>query len=192
MQRACPGETCRGGPCAHRLAHPPVRRPADRHAVKLRPYRDADLAAVAGLFTAAVHALAAGHYDARQRAAWAPRPPDLTEWQARLNGPRTLVAEKSGELAGFITYEMDGHIVLLYASPRHASRGVASALYREAESALAGAGITELFTEASRVARPFFERQGYIVEEAQYITLRGVTLPRFAMRKSIGAAAQPG
>ena len=50
----------------------------------IRAYTDTDLAAVANLFTNAIHGLAVTHYDAAQRKAWAPQPPELGIWEARL------------------------------------------------------------------------------------------------------------
>lgn len=64
----------------------------------IRSYRDADLAAIAELFTASVHSLAVGHYDAVQRAAWAPQPPDLEHFFER-QGFR-IVEEQNVEVRG--------------------------------------------------------------------------------------------
>lgn len=102
----------------------------------LRRYREGDLQALVRLFTDAVHRLAGGYYTAAQLAAWAPQPPDLNGWTARLASLETLVAEIDGELAGFIAYEADGHIDLLYTSPAYCGRGVAAALFRQAEAEL--------------------------------------------------------
>ena len=154
----------------------------------IRPYTPADLEAVAQLFTASVHQVAASHYDETQRAAWAPQPPKLNTWQERLAPLQTLVAEENGRLAGFLSYEDDGHIDLLYTAPGSTRTGVASRLYHAAEAALAEAGATELFTEASLVARPFFERQGFEVTEEQNVTRNNVSFRRFAMRKQLPPA----
>ena len=151
----------------------------------IRSYREANLAAIADLFTASVHSLAVGHYDAVQRAAWAPQPPDLTYWRERLRSMQTLIAEEDGALAGFIAYEQNGHIDLLFTAPEYARRGVASLLYRHVESALLILGVEALFTEASLVARPFFERQGFRVEEEQHVKVRGAWFRRYAMRKPV-------
>jgi len=158
--------------------------------VNVRPYRDSDLESVALLFTASVHAVAAGYYDSAQRAAWAPQPPDLNEWRQRLAPLHTLVAEDHARLAGFISYEPNGHIEFLYVSPAHARRGVASALYRHVESALLSRGVEELFTEASLAARPFFEHQGFRIAEEQTVYRRGVSFRRYAMRKPIVSAVR--
>lgn len=157
--------------------------------MRIRPGIDADVEALARLFTAAVHGLAAEHYDAAQREAWAPAPPSIDEWTARLARLHTLVAEVSGEIAGFLSYEPDGHIDLLFTLPKHARTGVASALYAAAETALADAGVEALFTEASLVARPFFAGRGFIVTEVQQVSRRGVVLTRYAMRKPLRRAA---
>jgi putative acetyltransferase len=152
----------------------------------VRASSDADLEPIARLFTDSVRALGAARYDAAQLAAWAPEPPDLEAWRARLASLETLVAEADGELLGFLSYTPVGHVELLYTAPASARRGVASALYRAAEDELRARGVRELTTEASLVARPFFERQGYLVVEEQRVERNGQVFRRFAMRKKAG------
>lgn len=151
----------------------------------VRPLRESDLEGLAALFTQSVHVLAAGHYDATQRFAWAPQEFDLDTWRRRFAPLSTLLAERDSELAGFIAYEQNGHIEFLYTSPRHARRGVASSLFARAERALAALSVRELTTEASLVARPFFERQGFEVTEEQVVRRGDAYLRRYAMRKKL-------
>lgn len=80
---------------------------------------------------------------------------------------------------------MSGHIGLLYVAPRCTRRGVASALYQTVERTLQVAGVASLFTEASLVARPFFERQGFWVDTEETVVRRGVPLRRCVMRKAV-------
>lgn len=154
----------------------------------LRDYTDADLSEVVALYTAAVHGLTGDHYTAAQRMAWAPLQPDLAGWRERLRGLRVLLAEERGVLAGFIAWDADGHIDLLFTAPACARRGVAGMLYARAEAALRAAGVGELRTEASLVARPFFEGQGFDVVEVEGVLRGGVSLRRFAMRKRLSAS----
>jgi putative acetyltransferase len=136
------------------------------------------------VFTSSVHALAVTHYSAEQRRAWAPIPPDMEEWRVRFSGLHTLVAEDEGSYLGFLSFEPNGHIDLLYTAPHAARRGVASALLREAVARLSAAGETsELFTEASLVAAPFFSAHGFVITEEQNVVMRGVSFRRFAMRR---------
>lgn len=155
--------------------------------LSIRAYRDDDLECVAGLFTAAVHGLAAQHYNERQCHAWAPLPPDLSRWRERLAGLTTLLALRDGAPAGFIAYVADGYIDLLFTHPNAARRGVATALYREAEAALQRLGCSELYTEASLAGRPGFERWGFRVSEEQNVQFGGQTFLRYEMRKQLAA-----
>jgi putative acetyltransferase len=157
----------------------------------IRPYRESDFATVVLLFTESVRHLACEHYDATQLAAWAPRPADLNSWAVRLAGLRTLLAEVNMNVAGFISYERNGHIDLLYVSPLHSRQGIAPALYRDAEAALYSEGISDFVTEASKTARPFFERHGFRVTEEQNVELCGVAFQRYVMRKAIAQQSVP-
>ena len=96
-----------------------------------------------------------------------------------------LLAEQEGLLMGFLGYFEDGHMDFLYTAPAAARRGVATALHRQVEATLRAAGVTELYTEASLVARPFFEAQGYPVTEEEVLERQGVQLRRFRMRKPL-------
>jgi len=164
--------------------------------VKMRMYRESDTEALVAVFTSSVHDLAATQYDAEQRQAWAPVSPDIDEWRHRFAGLHTIVAEEESTYLGFISYEPNGHIDLLYTAPISARRGVASALLREAVARLSAAGeIPELFTEASLIATPFFLKHGFEITEEQNIVRRGVSFQRFAMRRRAredqqGAAAE--
>lgn len=152
----------------------------------IRPYLESDLVPTVQVFMDSVHQIACRYYTPEQLAAWAPMPPDLGLWEARFAALETWVAEREQRIAGLIAFESSGYISLLYTSPRDDRRGVASALYRHAEATLAGQGVLSVYTEASLAARPFFERFGFHVTEEQFVQRRGVTLRRFAMRKSLG------
>lgn len=145
-----------------------------------------DLDAIARVFTESVHTLTGAHYDARQREAWAPRSIDRLEWQHRLTKMTFLLAlaVDTGEIAGFLGYT-PGYVELLYTAPWSVRRGVASTLYAHVEHAWRHAGVASVSTEASLVARPFFERQGLRVIEEQQVERRGVLFRRFAMSKSL-------
>lgn len=164
--------------------------------MRVRRYFEADRERVTELFTRSVHALGAQQYDEAQREAWAPSEPDLERFRARFATMTLLLAEEGDDLLGFVGYEPDGHVDFLYTSPDHARRGVATRLHDEAAAALRELGVTRLYTEASEVARPFFERQGYEVVEREVVTRGGIELSRYRMRctplGSISSSASRG
>ena len=157
---------------------------------RTRPYQRDDLTAILALFSASIHVLAATHYTHAQRRAWAPGEPDRDAWQARLLGQTTRLGEVDGALAGFIAYTQAGHIDLLYTAPAHARRGIASALYDEAESEARRLGAQRLVAEASLVATPFFERKGFRIVEVQDVVRGGIPFRRHGMWKDLDGPAR--
>ena len=149
----------------------------------IREFRPTDLEDVVALFTASVRGLAAGDYKEQQLQAWAPEPADLEHWRRKIDGQNLLLAEQDGELLGMVGYEDDGHVDVLFTHPDHARQGVAGQLHHEAVRLLGQNGVRELFTESSEVARPFFERHGYVVEQREVVVARGVELHRYRMRR---------
>jgi putative acetyltransferase len=159
-------------------------------ALQVRRYRaDDDLGGVVRIFTDSVHMLAPPFYDEVQRAAWAPENADIDEWRERLEGMNVLVAEDEGGLCGFLGYEPNGHVALLYTASRAARRGVASKLYARVEDEWIAAGIRRVFAEVSLAARAFFERQGFVVVVEERVERRGATFTRFAMEKRLAPAS---
>jgi putative acetyltransferase len=152
---------------------------------ELRVYGSDDVEAIARVFTDSVHELARDHYDDTQRAAWAPRQIDLDEWRAKLASIQVLVADREGTLAGFIGYESDGHVVLLYTASHAARSGVASRLYERVERDWIAVGVKRAYAEVSLAARPFFESRGFVVEHEERVVRRGATFTRFAMAKAL-------
>jgi putative acetyltransferase len=149
--------------------------------VNVIPYHCGDVGALATLFTASVHQLAVPHYNEAQRNAWAPlTPADLASWHRRLSRLHTLVAKNAANVGGFISYEDNGHIDLLYVDPAFARRGIGSMLLASVATAISNA---DLFTEASLVAEPFFSRRGFSIVEEQTVTYHGTVFRRYAMRR---------
>jgi len=156
--------------------------------VNIRPYEQSDLQQVIALFGASVHSLASPFYTAEQLAAWAPPEQDVGRWRQRLAPLHTIVAEHDGVIAGFASYEVNGHLDFLYTHPAFARQGVATHLYGCVELALHGVGVSRVYTEASLAARPFFEHCGFQVDTEEFVEIRGTQLLRYAMHKQICAA----
>jgi len=153
-----------------------------------RPFQPSDLEQVIGVYRAAIHTLAAPFYTAEELAAWAPQQMDADKWRQRLASVRVIVAEVDGTIAGFLTYDVTGHIDMLFIHPRFARQGLATRLYLDAEAELRKAPMSTVFTEASLAARPFFERHGFQVDAEEFSECRGQKLHRFRMSKKLSSA----
>lgn len=154
-------------------------------AVHIRLYDDADLDTLIDLFAGSVRQVASRDYGPAQIDAWVPVAVNGKHWTTRLGGRPTYVAEAGGEIVGFSDLEPDGHIDMLFVHAAHQGRGVAHALLDHIHARAHEQGLDRLFTEASITARPFFERNGFEMIEAQDVELRGQTFRNYRMAKRL-------
>jgi putative acetyltransferase len=160
----------------------------NRVEVTIRTYEPHDAAGVADVFYRSVREVARSDYAADQVKAWVPKRWDA-EQEHRRSGDGRLVlvaADGSGQVVAFIDLEPDGHIDRLFCTPEAAGQGIASQLYDGVETAAREQGLTRLFTEASELARRFFERKGFLILERQDMMLRGVPIHNYRMAKTLG------
>ena len=150
--------------------------------MKIRDYRAGDSIEIADLFHGSVHSLGGEGFSAEQLEAWAPTPPDYSHWRERLAIKMPYVAERDGLILGFIELEDDGHIDCFYTHKDFQRRGIGSALYDHLLNQADARGIRELHVEASAIARPFFEREGFRLEKTNRLERRGQILTNFSMR----------
>jgi putative acetyltransferase len=148
----------------------------------IRPFTPADAAATSALFYDSIHGGAQGAYTPEQLTAWAPEPPSVDDWAARLSAMTTLIAVQGAEVVGFMSLEGGGHIDRAFVHPDHLRTGVASALYQGILVRARKAGMAELTADASIVAKPFFEKQGWQVVATQHPMRNGVALTNYRMR----------
>ena len=156
--------------------------------VTIRPYEPRDATGVADVFYRSVREVALSDYTADQVKAWAPGPGDVDQERRRCGDGRLVLiaADQQGRVVAFVDLEPDGHIDRLFCAPEAVGLGIASRLYEAVEAAARERGIRRLFTEASELARRFFERKGFLVVERQDMILRGVPIHNYRMAKTLG------
>ena len=160
-------------------------------AVALRPYVPADARRCAEIFRLSIEELAAEDYDADQREAWASRADDEEAFGGRLANALTLLAVIDGAIAGFASLKGGDEIDMLFVDPEFARQGVGLALV-DALTRLAGArGAKRLTAEASDVARPLFERQGFTAQKRNLVRKGDQWLANTTMTKPLAAAPPP-
>ncbi|MBF9035596.1 GNAT family N-acetyltransferase [Rhodobacterales bacterium HKCCE2091] len=154
----------------------------------IRPYAAGDAPVLGQVYHRAVHEGAAGHYDADQRRAWSPAPPDDAEWEAKLERVDCVVAERDGAAVGFMSMDMGaGHLELAFVLPAERRRGTADALYAVLEGRARAAGLSGLTVDASALAERFFARRGWSVASRELAERHGVLIPRARMEKRLSA-----
>lgn len=151
----------------------------------LRPYREGDTPALIALFRETIHSVNRRDYSPAQLAAWAPAEIDEATWAARQAEHHTLLAEIDGTLAGFAELTAEGHLHMLFVHKDRQGVGIASALLAAMEERASIAGQSEITTDASLTAQPFFQRQGFRRLAEQEVERNGQTLRNCRMAKTL-------
>nr|WP_298927668.1 GNAT family N-acetyltransferase [uncultured Erythrobacter sp.] len=160
-------------------------------AYAIRPFTAEDAPALADLTLAAIRAVGAVSYSPDQVAAWAHRHPGAERFLERAAaGHHIVVAADADDIAvAYALLEEDGHLDMLYCHPRHTRRGLADELLAVAEQHARANDMKRLYTEASELARPAFERAGYAVSGRRDFEIpykgEAVAIHNYAMEKPL-------
>ncbi|MEM7664580.1 MAG: GNAT family N-acetyltransferase [Pseudomonadota bacterium] len=161
----------------------------------IRLFREDDAQALADLTLAAIRSVGAVSYTPAQVEAWAARHPGPARFLERArNGAWIAVAvDEADEAAAYALIDIEpehiGHLDMLYCHPDHTRRGLADRLLTAAEDHARASDLSRLYTEASELARPAFERAGYLVQHRRDFEIEhdGVAVPihNYAMEKPL-------
>lgn len=153
----------------------------------IRPYRETDAQSLAVLTVAAILEVGPAQYSAKQVAAWAARHPGPEAFRQRYaKGDMIFVAANTDDApVAYALLEADGHLDMLYCDPGHVRRGLAGRLLDHAEQKAKSLSLTRLYTEASELARPSFERAEYTVLHRRDFDIDGVPIHNYAMEKRL-------
>ena len=160
-------------------------------AVSLRPYLPADAQRCVEIFRSSIDELAADDYDEDQREAWASRADDEQAFSVKLSGALTLLAVIDGVVAGFASLKGADQIDMLFVDPKFARQGAARALTEALTKLAQGRGAKRLTVEASDVAKPLFERQGFTPEQRNLVRVGDQWLANTTMTKTLVGDSTP-
>jgi len=157
----------------------------------IRAFRTSDAEALAQLTLAAIRSVGSARYSAEQVHAWAARHPGPERFLERAaNGDVIFLASDPQDRA--VAYALiepcegqRAHLDMLYCDPAHTRKGLADRLLEHCEEAAAHQGAKRIFTEASELARPAFERAGYRVLNRRDFEIEGVAIHNYAMEKQL-------
>lgn len=152
--------------------------------VRLRDYRLDDVQALACIYFNTIHRINTTHYTQEQVDAWAPKSSLETEgWAKKFLRTKPIVAVVGDQVVGFAEFEPNGHIDCFYCHHEWIGKGVGFALMDEILSRAKRQNISRIFAEVSITAKPFFERQGFVVITEQTIIRKGVELTNYKMER---------
>lgn len=151
--------------------------------IEIRNYQPADLEMIAQLFYDTVHAVNSKDYSQEQVDMWAPKGVISTNLKQALQNDLAYVALNKDTLVGFGTISSLGFLGHLYVHKDFQGMGIGAKLLKALEAQMQALGIREIQTYASITARPFFERQGFVVIKENHVVRETVTFLNYFMVK---------
>ena len=137
-------------------------------------------------FCLSIQAIPDSIYTKAERLAWLNHAGEnMDYWYTRLAATQPYLALANEQVIGFLELNEEGYIDCLYVHPQHQRQKVAYKLYQHIEAIAQRKKMIYLFTEASHLARPFFEQQGFVVLEQLTHLRDGQVLINFAMKKML-------
>jgi len=153
-------------------------------AVHIRRYREGEEPALFEIYYSAIQLVACRNYTPEQLQAWAPRDFDSELWRRRIRGINPFVAELNGQIVGYADLQANGYIDHFFVSGTHPREGIGSQLMQHLLDQAQALGISELTSDVSRTAEPFYETFGFSVVERRHPELCGVVVPNALMRRT--------
>ena len=175
--------------------------------ITIRQYKAEYAKQALNIFRLSIRGIDESNYSFEQKQAWlGANGSDVDEhiekqkqkdfWQQRLDKTKPLIATDNNIVIGFLEFQIDldhynsfksgvAYIDCLYVHPEYQRRGVAQKLYDKMWLSLLKNNIDNVWVHASKVAYPFFLKQGFDTVERQEVKRHNVILERYLMGKSI-------
>ncbi|MGB3288862.1 MAG: GNAT family N-acetyltransferase [Burkholderiaceae bacterium] len=153
--------------------------------MEIRQFRPGDEAALFRVFYTAIHETAARDYTQEQIDAWAPAGFDMDLWGNRMRQIRPFVAELDHEIVGYADVQPNGYIDHFFVAGAYPRQGIGRQLMRRIHEQAQSSGLTQLHSNVSKTAEPFFALHGFHVVERNSPVRRGVVLQNALMRKDL-------
>ena len=153
--------------------------------VLIRRFDIRDTKQIINLFRETILTVNLGDYSEKQVEVWANSITNAEVWKKRLEESFTYVAVIDKQIVGFGNLNKKSEVNLIYIHKDYQRQGIASKLLAQIEKNAKSMFLTEMFTEASITAKPFFELQGYKVLKKQTKNLKGTDFVNFIMKKNL-------
>jgi len=150
-----------------------------------RSGKESDLPLLKELFYETITSVCAKDYTAEQIKVWSSSIEKEERWLGIVRDQYMLLAEKDGEIVGFITLENSNYVDFIYVHKEYQGQKIAQQLYQKVEEEAKREGTTILSSDVSITARPFFERMGFEVLKEQRNERKGVALNNYKMSKTL-------
>ena len=158
--------------------------------ISIRDYQQEDAQELASIYFNTIHRINIKDYTQEQVDAWAApsgfkSSTGIEDWAKKFARTKPLVAISGNKIVGFAEFEPNGHIDCFYCHHDWIGKGVGSALMKEILIRAKKNHISRIFAEVSITAKPFFERNNFVVVMEQVDYKKGIGLVNYKMERII-------
>jgi putative acetyltransferase len=153
--------------------------------ITIRKGLPSDLPVLQQLFADTISKVCSSDYDTQQIQVWTSSIEDKKRWSIMISNQFVLVAQLEKKVLGFATLDNGNYIDFLYVHKDYQRQGLAYQLYTDIENEAIRQKQTELTSDVSKTARPFFEKVGFEVINEQTVVRQNVELTNYKMKKKL-------
>lgn len=148
----------------------------------------ADIPELKELYRSTILTVNRQDYTAEEVEDWASCGDDNQRWLELISAFHLVVAENNeGYAVGFAAISDEGYLHLLFVHKDYQRQGVATLLYKTVEELAQHKQVIKITSDVSITARPFFEKQGFTVDEEQRRKANRLYLVNYKMSKVLPA-----
>lgn len=152
----------------------------------IRVAKKSDIVELKDLFQYTVLVINRCNYSQEEVEDWASCGDDLSEIEEMIKTHFFIVAiNQQSKIVGFSSITSKGYLHNMFVHKDFQGKGIATMLLKEIEQYAAQTGISQITSEVSLTARPFFEKRGYIVEAEQKRKANKLSLTNYWMAKEL-------
>jgi putative acetyltransferase len=144
-----------------------------------------DLEEMKQLYVDTIHTICNKQYNEEQLAVWSSTAQNAERWQEMIATQYVIIAEIDRQMAGFATLKNENYIDFFYTHKDFQRKGVAQQLLDHIEEKARIQQSERLSSYVSMTARPFFEKNGFVVLKEQENIRNGVMLINYKMEKAL-------
>lgn len=153
--------------------------------MEIRRFKTGDEIALFHVFLSSIRMIASHDYTQEQIKAWASEDIDPERWATHISTLQPFIVEINDEVAGYADVQPNGYIDHFFVSGFYPKQGVGTQLMNCIHQEAQRLGLSELTSNVSKTAEPFFLKNGFYVVERRFPVRRGVTLQNALMRKDL-------
>ncbi len=153
--------------------------------MKIRRYKPGEEIQLMEVFVSSVRENAANYYSREQLQAWAPNSIDREEWKNKMHRINPFVILDNDKILGYADLQSSGYIDHFFVRGGYSGKGIGKQLMNFLLQKAKEKHITELSSDVSLAAQPFFKKFGFKTIRSKKVEVRGVELENALMKKDM-------